>query len=148
LYTLTYSVKNVDGFPKTTTRRVIVADNTPSLLESGVYIVSKNSNRNGTVVWGKEFPILIYQVSPGKFYVSDFLGGYYDQRAGYGSMYAMTGHITVVGVTFVMNDSQVAGWGDSLDSLSNCVYNPATKTISWTAAYIGTYNFNVIATKE
>ena len=148
LYTLTYSVKNVDGFAKSLTRRIIVADATPSALESGVYTVSSSSNRNG-VAYGRDFPILIFQASPAEFFISDFLGGWYEQRAGYGSNYAMTGRFTLAGDnTLSLVSSSIIGWGDGLDGISNGVYNPATKTISWTATYVGTLNFNVTATKE
>jgi hypothetical protein len=118
-------------------------------MESGFYTVSANSNRNGVTLYGREFTILLYQVSPGVFYVSDLFGGYYDQRAAYGSAYAMVGHITLAGSnTITLNDSHVDGWGDSLDGMSNGVYNPATKTVSWTAAYVDTYDFNVTAVKQ
>jgi hypothetical protein len=149
LYNLTYSVNNTDGFPAILTRQVVVYNTEPSPLESGFYTVSKLSNRNGSTSYGQDFTILIYQVSPAKFYVSDLLGGYYDQRAGYGSAYAMTGSIKLESDNTVsLIESSVQGWGDSLDGLSNGVYNPDTKTISWAAAYIGTYTFNVIATKQ
>jgi hypothetical protein len=149
LYKLVYSVNNADGFPKIAERQVVVYDTTLSAMKSGFYTVSKDSNRNGTTMYGKNFTILIYQVSPGKFYVSDLFGGYYDQRAGYGSSYAMVGHITLSGnneITLV--DSKVAGWGDSLDGVVNGSYDPDTKIVKWTAQYAGTYNFNVIATAQ
>ncbi|MDR0687063.1 MAG: DUF5012 domain-containing protein [Prevotellaceae bacterium] len=149
LYRLTYSVNNEDGYPKVATRQVVVCNTTPSPLESGLYTVSKSSNRNGTTVYGQDFTILIYQVSPGEFYVSDLFGGYYDQRAGYGSDYAMVGYITLESDnSLALGENGVKGWGDSLDGLSNGAYDPATKTISWTASYAGTYNFNVTATKQ
>jgi hypothetical protein len=148
LYKLTYAVNNTDGFPATATRQVVVYNATPSPLASGFYTVSKNSNRNGVTVYGQDFTILIYQVSPGEFYVSDLLGGYYDQRAGYGSAYAMTGTIRLGGDNgLTLNDSYVQGWGDGLDDLSGA-YDPGTETITWTASYIGTYDFNVTATKQ
>jgi hypothetical protein len=149
LYRLTYSVNNTDGFPKTATRQIVVYDATPSPMESGFYTVSANSNRNGVTFYGRDFTILIYQVRPGVFYVSDLFGGYYDQRAAYGSAYAMVGHITLAGdLTITLNDSHVDGWGDSLDGMSNGAYDPATKTASWTAGYAGLYDFNVIAAKQ
>jgi hypothetical protein len=149
LYRLVYSVNNTDGFPKTAVRQVVVYDTTASEMKSGFYAVSPASNRNGTTVYGGNFTILIYQVSPGRFYVSDLFGGYYDQRAAYGSTYAMVGHIALSadnGISLI--DSRLAGWGDSLDGLTNGSYDPATKTVRWTAKYITTYDFNVIATAQ
>jgi hypothetical protein len=149
LYKLTYSVNNTDGFPKIATREVVVYDVSPSPMASGFYTVSRNSNRNGVTLYGRDFTILIYQVRAGVFYVSDLFGGYYDQRAAYGSSYAMTGHITLANNnTITLNDSHVDGWGDSLDGMTKGVYDPATKTVSWTARYAGAYDFNVIAVKQ
>ena len=157
LYTLTYVAYNTDGFPKTATRQVVVSDPTPSPLESGFYKVSKSSNRTslgsgpgstGSKEYASEPTILIYQVSPGKFYISDFMGGYYEVGRGYGSRYAMTGHFILNdNNTLTLSDSFIAGWGDSLDDLVNGIYDPATKTLIYTAQYAGSYDFNVIATK-
>ncbi|MDR1022272.1 MAG: DUF5012 domain-containing protein [Prevotellaceae bacterium] len=148
LYRISYSVKNTDGFPATLTRQVVVCDVTPSPLETGFYTVSKNSNRNVTTAYGQDFTILIYQVSPGEFYVSDLFGGWYEQRAGYGSDYAMTGSIKLESDnTLSLVESSVVGWGDGLDGLSGA-YNPDTKTITWAAGYAGAYTFNVTATKQ
>lgn len=158
LYTLTYLVNNADGIPKTAMRQIVVSDDTPSPLESGLYKVSNASNRtsfgsgpgsSGHPNYASEHIILIYQVSPGKFYTSDFLGGYYDKGAGYGSNYAMTGHFTLnEDMTIALDDSHIAGWGDGLDDVVNGVYSPGTKTLTYTAQYIGAYDFNVIATKQ
>ena len=149
LYRLVYSVNNSDGFPKTASRQVVVYDTTPSAMPSGFYTVSPNSNRNGTTMYGKAFTILIYQTAPGKFFVSDFFGGYYDQRAGYGSAYAMVGNMELSSNNVMkLINSKVAGWGDSLDGLIDGSFDPATKTAKWTAQYVGTYNFNVIATPQ
>lgn len=149
LYRLVYSVNNADGFAKTASRQVVVYDTTPSAMSSGFYTVDANSNRNGTTFYGRPFTILIYQVSPGRFYVSDLFGGYYDQRAGYGSSYAMVGRIALSGSNEItLLSSSVAGWGDSLDDLIDGSFDPATNTAKWTAQYAGLYNFNVIATPQ
>jgi len=149
LYTLTYSILNSDGFAKTASRQVVVYDTTPSGIGSGFYDVSPNSNRNGTTIYGGAFTILIYQISPGKFYVSDLFGGYYEQRAGYGSNYAMVGHISLAADnTITLLDSHVAGWGDSLDGMTGGSCDPDTNTVQWTASYAGAYNFNVTATLQ
>jgi hypothetical protein len=157
LYTLNYLVYNADGFPKTAQRQVVVSDPTPSPLESGFYKVSKLSNRTslgsgpgsaGSKEYASEPLILIYQVSPAKFYISDFIGGYYEVGRGYGPAYALKGHFTLnPDNTLTANDSFLAGWGDSLDDLINATYDPATKTLTYTAQYAGAYDFNIIATK-
>jgi len=146
IYRLVYSVNNADGFAKTASRQVVVYDPTPSAMPSGFYTVDKSSNRNGTTVYGRDFTILVFQISPGRFYVSDLFGGYYDQRAGYGSNYAMVGRIALSGDNVItLLSSSVAGWGDSLDGLFDGSFDSATKTAKWTARYAGAYNFNVIA---
>ena len=148
LYRLTYSSFNSDGFAKTAVRQVIVCDVTPSPLKSGVYDVSPASDRNGTTIYGGAFTILIFQVSPGRFYVSDLLGGYYEQRAGYGSLYAATGNISLAGDnTISLLNSAVQGWGDSLSGMVGGLVDPETGTVKWTALYAG-YNFNVILTPQ
>lgn len=149
LYRLVYSVDNTDGFPKTAVRQVVVYDTAPSAMPSGFYTVSKDSNRNGTTVYGRDFTILIYQVTPGRFYVSDLFGGYYEQRAGYGSNYAMVGNIALSGDNVItLINSRVTGWGDSLDGMIDGSFDPGTKTARWTAQYAGAYNFNIIATPQ
>ena len=90
IYNLVYAAYNEDGFAKTFTRTVYVADNTASPLKSGIYTVAEGSKRTApSVVAFSGYEIVIFQMEPGIFYISDFLGGWYDQRAGYGPDYAM-----------------------------------------------------------
>lgn len=51
------------------------------------------------------------------------LGGWYEQRAGYGSSYAMVGHILVDEMDMISGagDALVAGWSDSYTSLMGFV---------------------------
>jgi hypothetical protein len=87
--------------------------------------VSADSYREATATttYGDEYDVLILQVSPGKFYMSDMLGGWYEQRAGYGGSYAMVGHILVDEMDMISGagDAFVAGWGDSYTSLMGFV---------------------------
>ena len=70
---------NEDGFAKTFTRTVYVADNTASPLKSGIYTVAEGSKRTApSVVAFSGYEIVIFQMEPGIFYISDFLGGWYD----------------------------------------------------------------------
>jgi hypothetical protein len=90
----------------------------------------------GTLTPYSGYQIIILQTAPGVFYVSDFLGGYYDKRAGYGAKYAAVGY-------FKLNDdnsislvsSHVDGWSDELAALNNASYDPSSKMISWVANY-------------
>lgn len=154
IYTITYSATNEDGYANVLSRTVVVSDPTPSTLPTGYYVTDEDSFRKNTetgvkTIYNDSFELIVFQVEPGVFYVTDFLGGYYDQRAGYGSNYAMEGYFTLNPdntITAVPEDTYVAGWGERMDSLSNGVYNPATKTFYWEVLYAGVLLFHVTAT--
>ena len=99
----------------------------------------------GTITNYAGYTVKIKKAAPGIFYVSDFLGGWYDQRAGYGSAYAMTGYFQLLADnSLVQLSSYVAGWGDSADYCEGATYDPATGTISYVVGYAGIMAFNVI----
>ncbi|GHT06364.1 hypothetical protein FACS189440_18480 [Bacteroidia bacterium] len=154
LYKLTYKVNNSDGFPTIATRQVVVADATPSPLVSGLYTVTGSSYRKVistgvTVAYGRDFEILIYQLSPGRFYVSDLFGGWYAQRAGYGAAYEMNSEVKLnADNTFDLVKSHNAGWGDGMSDFYDASYDPATATISWAPEYVGSYIFYQTITKQ
>ena len=142
-YAVNYSIANDEGYKAEVTRDVYVYDPTSSIMPSKGYIVQAGSNRNGSVVFSG-YTIAVYQTSPGIFTITDFLGGYYDKRAGYGIQYAALGKLKLNSDnTLSLIESYVAGWGDSLSALENGKFDPATKTISFTAVYAG-FNFNII----
>ena len=75
------------------------------------------------------------------------MGGYYDQRAGYGSDYAMTGYFALNNDnTITALTADVAGWGDSADEI-NAAYNEATGEIDLEVAYAGSMIFYITLTK-
>nr|WP_310504648.1 BT_2262 family domain-containing protein [Bacteroides faecis] len=91
------------------------------------------------------YEIVILQMEPGIFYISDFLGGWYDQRAGYGPDYAMVGKFELNDDnTITPLESYVAGLGDSMDQMTNTLLDPATGTLKWTVAYAGQLSFDII----
>jgi len=146
LYPITYSSVNADGFPSSATRLVIVYDPTVTTDISGKYALQTGSYRlvlkTGAKVSFSNYKISLNYIAPGIFYVTDFLGGYYDQRAAYGSSYAMTGYVKLnPDNTIELLSSKVAGWGDSLDSLVNGTYVPATNSIHWEVTYAGSYTW-------
>lgn len=137
IYQITYTAYNEDGFAKTLTRTVYVADATVSPLKSGIYHVAEGSQCIvPPVVALSGYEIIILQLKPGVFYISDFLGGWYDHYKGYGANYAMTGE-------FKLNDdntitclkSHIAGFGDSIKQLTNTLLDSATGTLKWTVDY-------------
>lgn len=142
-YTVSYSVTNEDGFSAQESRVVYVFDATATALESKLYTVATGTNRNGSPMYDG-YSIAVYQTAPGVFAISDFLGGYYDVRAGYGAAYAAVGSFKLnTDNTLTLISSSVAGWSDSLEALNNGLYNPATSTLSFTSFYAN-FNFNVI----
>lgn len=151
VYRLTYSAENSDGFLSTTRRRVVVYDpSAPATDISGDYIT-----RVARVAPARAFNdlnVTIEKLAPGFFYVSDFLGGFYDQGSNYqyGPAYAMTGYVTIkADNTLTLVSSYLSGWGDSLNKLENAVFNPETQTITWDAFYTSSnYNFKVTMVKE
>ena len=151
LYTISYSASNEDGISKSLTRKVYVYDATESILKSGVYTTDKTSYRlygGATTAYGG-YNIVIYQTSPGEFYITDFFGGWYEQRAGYGSNYAMTGHFKLNEDNIIeLSDSHLIGWDDSIVKMENSTYDPDTGTISWDVTYASGMLFRVILKKQ
>lgn len=91
--------------------------------------------------------IRISQLLPGFFYVSDLLGGWYDQIRDYGSGYAMTGYISLNSDNSItLLSSYIAGWGDGLDYLKDGVYDPDTQTISYEVQYAGQIGMYLVMT--
>jgi len=138
-YTVNYTITNVDGISKQLSRTVYVSDKTESALKSGIYTVTADSHRDASgaiVSYGREFSVVINQVEPGVFYTSDFLGGWYEYRAGYGPTYALTGTFKLnTDNTISIISSHLIGWGDSASGLENGKFDPATNTISVEVKY-------------
>ena len=84
----------------------------------------------------------VTKAAPGIFYVSDMMGGYYDQKAGYGSSYAMTGYFQLLADnSLVLLSSSVEGWGDSATGFKDGKYDPATGEISYVVNYATSMDF-------
>lgn len=152
IYTIDYAATNVDGFSSSVQRTVVVYDPEITTDISGVYTAATGTYRL-TKSTGAEIPYAGYNVTltqlvPGIFSVSDFFAGYYEVRAGYGASYAMRGYIKLNADNSVeLLSSQVAGWGDSLDNLTDGQYNPETGGLNWAAGYAGSMIFYIKLTK-
>lgn len=148
LYLVTYSAINDDGFPASVSRTVAVCDPTVTTDFTGTWTLQAGSYRlreEATTPYS-DFGIKIRRDAPGIFYVSDFLGGYYDQRAGYGSSYACTGYLQLTADNqLVCLSNGVAGWGDAMDDFEG-TYDPATGTLTFESYYAGML-FHVILNK-
>ncbi len=147
LYKLNYAVTNADGFTTSASRTVIVCDPSVTTDISGNYTTVSGTYRlrAGAVVNFPGYKVAVTKVAPGFFYVSDFFGGYYDQKAAYGVKYAESGYVQLhADNTMSVLSSAVLPWGDTITSLDNAVYDPATKSISWAAQYAGSMTFYVV----
>ena len=151
VYTVTYSIVNADGFPASASRTVIVLDVTDPV--EGFWACTPTSFRlntktDATVAYGASFEILLISNGDGTYSVDDLLAGWYCQRAGYGTNYAMVGEIAISDLGVItLNGSNVPGWGDAADKLENGLYNALTNTITYELTYAGYLVFNVTLNK-
>ncbi len=147
LYYVTYFYTNKDGYLTKAKRTIAVCDPSITTDIEGKYKVQSGSYRdyNSAQEEFAKYSVTIEKAAPGLFYISDFLGGYYDQGRGYGSQYAMTGYIQLLSDnTIKLLSSHVDGFDDSLDSMENGKYNPETGEISFDVAYAGQMTFHVV----
>lgn len=139
IYSIGYSITNTDGFSSNAARTVIVMG--PTATPSGSYGTDPNSYRMRSgvqTVYGASYGVTLTDQGDGTYAVSDLLGGYYDQRAGYGASYALVGTITIADDgTVTMNASSIAGWGDSADSMTDGKFDADKGCLSWTVSYAG-----------
>lgn len=148
VYNLTYTtMKNEDGFDASASRTVVVLD--PNSEIEGFYLTQADSYRsyNGNdVKYGRAFEILVIDNGDGTLYVDDLFGGWYAQRAGYGTKYCMEGTISLAddGSLSLVN-SLVAGWGDSLVGLEG-TYSDGVFTL--VAEYVSGMKFYETWVKE
>lgn len=151
IYTVNYSATNSDGYIASTTRTVAVYNPAaPSTDFSGTYVCNMfrlNADGSGRRAFDG-LKIVITKVGPGIFYVTDLLGGYYDQGVAYGPAYAMTGYIALnADNSLTLLSSFVNGWGDGLEAFRDGKYDPATGTITWKSIYASGRSFNVTLNK-
>jgi len=148
-YTIVYTCTNEDGFASSTTRSVIVLDLKDPV--EGFYTTSPDSyrlNAAGTkTVYGSPFTIAVFNNGDGTYQVDDMLGGYYAQRAGYGSNYAMDACIKIAADgTLELISSIVPGWGDEADGLEG-KYIAGESKFDFCTGYAG-MSFFVVMTKD
>lgn len=145
LYTVTYSATNIDGYSNSVERTVAVCNPAVTTDLTGTYTTVEGTYRDraGTQTPYTGYSVSISQIAPGIFYVSDMFGGYYDQRAGYGSSYALHGYWQLLtDGTLKAISGGVDGWGDSYDSFTGS-YDAATGTIAVCTTYAG-MDFHVV----
>ncbi|MBQ7530633.1 MAG: DUF5012 domain-containing protein [Paludibacteraceae bacterium] len=151
IYTITYSIVNADGFPASASRTVVVLDASDPV--EGMWKLDQaNSQRiyNGgaPAAYKGAFEFLIIKQDDGTYYVEDLMAGWYAQGAGYGSAYAMEAIIDIADDgTISLLASQVPGWGDSADGLTDGLYDAATNTITYKLFYAEVIEFDVTINK-
>lgn len=146
LYSVRYVYTNKDGVKTTKERTVIVADPTVTIEIAGNYLTAEGTFRlsGSTVTNYPGYKVRISKIAPGFFQISDFLGGYYEQRAGYGAAYACKGYVQVKNDNSItLLSSSTLPWNDTLTALTDGKYDPATGAVSWNAEYAGMF-FNVV----
>lgn len=135
-YSVVYTATNDDGYSSTVTRKVYVGDYTPGTVASG----SHRTNSKGAVTAYSGYEIPVTTDGNGNYWIEDLLGGYYEQKAGYGSDYAMPGFIKVnsdnsISIT---KGGVIPGWESDgpYDSIKGH-YDPAAKTLTWDLTWQG-----------
>lgn len=178
VYFITYSATNVDGYSSKITRMVAVYDPAITTDISGEYSTNLDSNRqlpevdedgedmvdgDGNYIWDtpapfpNNFSVSVEKIAPGVFYISDMMGGYYDQGRGYGAGYAMEAYVSLksdADPTFSIVSGGTSAFGGEYDALTNVVYNPNVAEedgiypgiLKWSIEYQGML-FNVVLDK-
>jgi hypothetical protein len=149
VYNVTYSAVNKDGYSSSATRQVVVYDPTITTDISGDYVTGDGSNRTASSIESiVGYKIKITKIADGLFYISDLFGGYYDQYRKYGANYAMTAYLYLhADNTISLISSHINGWGDSVDDLTDCKYDPQTGKITYSTGYASAMTFNIVLEK-
>lgn len=150
VYSVKYKITNSDGFSSSASRTIIVLN--PNDDVEGIYAVDPNSTRDygGTIAkYGKPYEFLVF--NRGSYYeFDDIIAGWYAQRAGYGSKYAMSAEVEIAADgTMTLNDSFIAGWGDGLDGMgADSKYDFTTHKFTYNVDYAGLMTFYITATRK
>jgi len=150
VYTVNYVIVNADGFAATASRTVIVYDYSDPI--EGLWWVDPASYRiydsGAPVAYKGAFYTIITNNGDGTYTVEDLMAGWYDQRAGYGSDFAMWAEVTFApDGTMTLNDSYVPGWDDAADALTDAKFDAATGTITYHLQYATVIDFYVTLNK-
>lgn len=150
VYSITYSLTNADGFSAVQERTVVVLD--PNDPVEGFYYTTDEAFRNysGTITpYGAAFEVLVIGNGDGTYSVDDLMAGWYAQRAGYGSAYAMQAVVAIDDDGNVtLEDSYVPGWDDSADDFQEGTYDADSGTLSYVLYYAGVIEFHVTMIKD
>ena len=136
VYSVVYSIKNEDGITANAKRTVVVLDLNSAV--EGFYQITPDSYRlreGAQVAYGSPFEMLVIDNGDGTYNVDDLLGGWYCQRAGYGTNYAMAGVIAIEDDgSVICLANGVPGWGDEADAFEG-TFDAATGTFNLKVTY-------------
>ena len=136
VYSVVYSIKNEDGITANARRTVVVLDLNSAV--EGFYQITPDSYRlrqGAEVAYGSPFEMLVIDNGDGTYDVDDLLGGWYCQRAGYGTNYAMAGVIAIEDDgSVICLANGVPGWGDEADAFEG-TFDAATGTFNLKVTY-------------
>ena len=136
VYSVVYSIKNEDGITANAKRTVVVLDLNSAV--EGFYQITPDSYRlreGAQVAYGSPFEMLIIDNGDGTYNVDDLLGGWYCQRVGYGTNYAMAGVIAIEDDgSVICLANGVPGWGDEADAFEG-TFDAATGTFNLKVTY-------------
>lgn len=150
VYDITYSAANIHGYESSLVRTVIIFDpKSPDIDLSGDYF--SNVSRVDPSKTFNKLNVSITKMATGFFYISDFLGGFYDQGRAYGPAYAVSGYVVIKTdntLNYVSSHSD-GTFGEELNNFTNGIYDPMTGDISWQAFYTSSdFQLNVTLTKK
>ena len=144
-YDVIYETQNSDGFKISASQTVMIYDpNTnPAALE-GDY--SGDVIRNGGEAYSGNTVTLTKVPDHNVYAISDWIAGFYADGRDYGDVYKFPGYVQINGANEVVHLSMSNPWGDPFDGVVG-TYDPGTGTISYTASWLGIYDFVVTLTK-
>ncbi|WP_282036837.1 BT_2262 family domain-containing protein [Saccharicrinis aurantiacus] len=150
--TLSYSATNSDGYSGAVSREVIVHSSGLSSVDiSGEYtgdVFRLNTDDNSSVSFAGN-PVVISKTSvEGLYMISDWIAGFYAVGYGYGAGYAFPGYLQMISDTEFEHVSMSNAWGDPFDSVESVIVDASTGSITYTAKWLGKYNFDISLQKD
>lgn len=145
-YSITYSVKNSDGFWASTTRDVVVADLTDPLNGYYTSTLKRKVLSSGASANRGPFTVMVFSVGGGNYYIEDLIGGWYNIGSNYGPAYAGPGIVKVnPDNTVTLVSASAWAWGPCNITATGATVDPATKTwvLNTSGAALAAYEWTV-----
>ncbi len=131
IYTLTYSAVNKDGFSASVARKVLVYDPAITTDISGTYKVTSTEGSQALFdkysVKGNS--VVLTQLAPGLYSISDYWAGLYDVTVGYGAAYRCSGYFSLGKDNSINGISSSDPWNSPMESVTGS-YNPETGKVT------------------